>query len=244
MAIEGFETKVELLEDANWEDLGACLTSAKIESNLPIGAGLGSSAALSCAMAKCFTQSNCYDIAKRFDDYFHQGSSGIDVFTILNGGLCSFELGIGKGFVKLENCLFDRLAQFTFSIIDTGTPRKVSTIKSELSSKKLQHYSAEIMRVSGSFKEQLSNGVLSLSAIINLFNEANELLVELGVSTPRLNELFNALKQSKLQLGAKITGGGGGGCVLIVHCPSISEAILKGFVPPAGAFYYKIKLKS
>ena len=241
MAIEDFETKLELPENANYDSIEALLSTAIIESNLPIGVGLGSSASLSCALARCFPHENAFEMAKRFDDRFHQGSSGIDVFTILNGGLCS--LSPKRGFEKCQEVLLKSLAQFSFSIINTGTERRVSTIKSQLDPGKVKSYAVHLGIISDVFYEHLKLGTLTLQRLCFLLNEANALLIGLGVSTPQLDELFHKISESGLQLGAKITGGGGGGCVLLVHSPEVSQEQLQSFVPTGGALYYQIKLK-
>jgi mevalonate kinase len=232
-----------LPEDADCTDIKECLASARIESNLPIGVGLGSSASLSCAVAQCFNQPDNFEVAKRFDDYFHEGSSGIDVFTIISGGLCS--LNPERGFEKCSNDLFTRLDRFCFSLINTGSQRKVSLVKSQLDGVKTSMYGKHMQTISEAFFEQLSSDTLTLPALCQLFNDANSRLIELGVSTPQLNELFCRLRDSGLELGAKITGGGGGGCVLLVHSPQLSRDDLLAFVPAGGgSLYYQIKLKS
>lgn len=218
------------------------ISSATIEANLPVGAGLGSSASLSCAIAKCFPNADHFELAKRIDDYFHQGSSGIDVFTILNGGLCSFN--VAEGFRKLADPYFDTLSHFHFSIIDTGARRRVSVLKAKLLPEHVQSYVEGIKPIATKFFNHLSDGSLSLPLLCELFNDANNHLVRLGVSTPLLDDLFQRLKDSGLQLGAKITGGGGGGCILVVHSPSVTRQDLESFVPQSGGvLYYAIKLK-
>lgn len=223
------------------ENVDELLPNAKIESNIPVGVGLGSSASLSCALARSFPQSNAFELAKRFDDHFHQGSSGIDVFTILYGGLCS--LSPERGFERLPDLFLDYLNEFSFSIINTGVERSVASIKSKLLPEQIKEYAQQIRPVSESFFNHLQSNVLTLPVLISLFNEANRYLICLGVSTPLLNDLFDRIIRSGLLIGAKITGGGGGGCVLLVHDRSLPKASLDSFVPAGGILYFNIKFK-
>ena len=67
-----------------------------IHNDIPIGSGLGSSAALSCAVAKLFAQesliedsaNNITSFAHQLENYFHGQSSGIDVYASLTAPHC------------------------------------------------------------------------------------------------------------------------------------------------------------
>ena len=80
-----FEHALQLC-NRTWQDFPGIIT---LENQVPIGSGLGSSAALCCAVAKLFAQQhmikplpqNIERFAHRLEHYFHGQSSGIDIIA-------------------------------------------------------------------------------------------------------------------------------------------------------------------
>jgi mevalonate kinase len=206
------------------DDLRLLIKNSKIESNIPEGSGLGSSAALSVALARCFSndQQEIFKIAKKIEDEFHAGSSGLDVFTSANGGLCALH----TKFEKLPDVLLKKLCKFRFSIIDTRERRKVSEIKSKLIKEDLDEYLAEASKISKEFGDFLySTHTQNIKTIAALFDRSQMALVKLKVSSSLINSITSKLKEEfgNYDLGVKITGAGGGGCLLLVHNEIITE---------------------
>jgi mevalonate kinase len=89
----------------------------QIESTIPVGAGLGSSAALCVALAQWLSQGlsipNLFEFARRLEHRFHGKSSGMDVAVILAGSPIAFSME--KGARPLE---VKRPPRFTLH--DTG----------------------------------------------------------------------------------------------------------------------------
>lgn len=106
--------QVEPIESANWQ--------LKIESDAPIGRGLGSSAAVILAVIKAMQAQQrskihgkvLLDLATQIEAYQHGRSSGIDPATILRGGLLKYR--IDRPIEKLETHPFQAW------LIDTGKP--------------------------------------------------------------------------------------------------------------------------
>ena len=211
------------------DDLKLLLRHAVIESNIPEGSGLGSSAALSVSLAQCFTtdQKRVFELAKKFEDEFHSGSSGLDVFTSVNGGLCS--LSSNTKFEKLPEILLMKLKKFRFSIIETNEKRKVSEIKSKLNEKDLEEFLPEASKISKEFEDFLYSEKQEIIKIIKLFDKSQKALIKLKISTTLIDSIIIELKEEfNNDLGIKITGAGGGGCLLLVHNERITkEQILK-----------------
>ena len=67
----------------------------------------------------------------------------------------------------------------------------------------------------------------SVAALGPLMDENHRLLSEIGVSTQLLDRACKVARDSGA-LGAKLTGGGGGGCVVAL-CPSDVEPILNAW---------------
>ena len=83
-----------------------------IESNIPHGAGLGSSAALCVAITKLFTDRNVFETATELEDFFHGKSSGMDVAVVYAEAPIVFKMGGKPDILKVD------LPKFTFH--DTG----------------------------------------------------------------------------------------------------------------------------
>lgn len=106
--------QIEPIETADWQ--------LKIESDAPIGRGLGSSAAVILAVLKALqTQQTTklddtalLDLAAQIEAYQHGRSSGIDPATILKGGLLKYQMD--KPIEALEP------RPFKAWLIDTGKP--------------------------------------------------------------------------------------------------------------------------
>ena len=238
------------LADCSCDDFPAVIESGKLEiiSNIPQASGLGSSAALSVALARALrhTEEDDEDIfskAKDFEDFFHNGSSGIDTFTSASGGLCSASNGY---FQRLPDSLLDKLDGICFSIIDTRQPRLVKDVKSSIDKTALSQYIEECQEISNQFTsllERLDVHQIALCDLVNLFNRAQHGLVRLYVSTRLINSICQELcTQFPHKLGAKITGAGGGGCILLVHDCEISESDIRNEIPNVVDLYYNVKI--
>lgn len=94
-----FQKACELLSVSDDFFSDAVLT---IESNLPVGTGLGASAALCVAVAKMFgalgflTEDQIYDFALKMENIFHGESSGVDIAVCLMGSGIVFQRGIKR----------------------------------------------------------------------------------------------------------------------------------------------------
>lgn len=225
---------VTLPEGAKDDNIEELLTVAQFESNIPIGSGLGSSASVSVALARCFPSKDPFSMAKRIDDYFHNGSSGIDVFTILTGGLCRLKNG---HFEKLSQAHFDQLNQFSFSIINTNQQREMKTVRNRITEDSKQGYLLTIEPIIKEFTQALEQFSLTLELLSSLFNRAQDALNRLGVSTPEIDRFVDSIKS--LSIGAKITGAGGGGCVMLVHASDFNLNVLQ--FPAKWTLYDSIK---
>lgn len=227
--MKDFKIKVTLpeLPEGLSGDLNFLLSNAKIASNIPNESGLGSSAALSVSLARCLKNDpqQIFNLAKKFEDQFHSGSSGLDVFTSANGGLC--RLNSGTSFEKLPNNLLENLQIFRFSLIDTNQKRKVGEIKSQICKADLDQFLLEAVDISKEFEEGLLfSKSLSLDKMVSLFDRTQKALVKLKVSTPLIDSITSFLKEKFDDLGVKITGAGGGGCLLLVHNEAITKESL------------------
>ncbi|MES2503245.1 MAG: mevalonate kinase [Myxococcota bacterium] len=191
--------------------------SFDIESNVPGGCGLGSSAALSVALIRSVldfyeetrTSGEVAAMAMDLEKIFHGNPSGVDHTTIAHEGLIWFQKG------KLEPVLSAKPLKFEILM---GSPHR-GTLKAVQSVR--DFYEAEPMRVRSIFEEiealtyamRKAIKIGDLKQVGLLMNQNHALLKSLGVSTPELDALCEQARQ-KGALGAKLTGAGGGGCVI------------------------------
>lgn len=205
-----------LREHLGFKDGGPTL---HIETQIPLGGGLGSSAALCTALGRYhaahLSPEQLARLALEGEKFFHAKSSGIDPFTI----------AIGKAIVFRSQTLEWKeldLQRFhdeglTFVLADSGLRHKTPEVLERVSHLKAQDplifedlIDALSTNVEGMLKA-LAEGPRKMLG--RLMNDSHFRLIQLGVSEERLDDL-----QAKLlklgALGAKLTGAGRGGFIL------------------------------
>jgi mevalonate kinase len=190
----------------------------KLESNIPISAGLGSSAAgsvalvaaASAALGHQLTLKEIFDLAMVSETMIHGNPSGIDPAVATYGGVMLFSRGSPHKPVQLQSPV-DFLVGFS------GVDRSTSKMIHRFAESQDSHPSIfkALVRSSSIFAENAAKALSeddldSLAAIMN-FNHA--ILSSLGVSSPVLDSLVESALDAGC-LGAKLTGGGGGGCII------------------------------
>ncbi|MCL4436666.1 MAG: mevalonate kinase [Thaumarchaeota archaeon] len=202
----------------------------ELESNIPISAGLGSSAAGSVALVAAASAAlghqlklnEIFDLAMVSERIIHGNPSGIDPAVATYGGVMLFSKGAPHKPVQLKT-------PADFIIGFSGVDRSTSKMIHRFSESQASHPSTfrALVRSTSVFAENaakaLSEGDLnSLAAILN-FNHM--ILSSLGVSSPTLDNLVEAALDAGC-LGAKLTGGGGGGCIIALPTSDNLDAAL------------------
>jgi mevalonate kinase len=67
-------------------------------------------------------------------------------------------------------------------------------------------------------------------------------LKSLGVSTPLIDQICLAVRLSGLNIGAKITGGGFGGHVLLVHDEAVAFEAVQALLPSGVLLRWNVQL--
>jgi mevalonate kinase len=200
-----------------------------IKSELPISAGLGSSAASSVAVVKAVVEfldlnlsdKELFDLAMRGEREVHKNPSGIDVSISLLGGFLLFKRdGNVKEVIPKKEV---RLA-----ICNTGLNRNTGVMVAKVSSfkdfrPKLFGSMVDMASsVSLEAADSLERGdLLRLGRLMN-FN--HEMLRLVNASTRELDELVYSTRE--LCYGSKLTGAGGGGCTIHLIDPDKEETLL------------------
>lgn len=229
----------ELLESLK-ETIRVCLARVnqsaanlhiQIESQIPAERGMGSSAAVSVATTRAifnfFNQplgkAELLEITDISEKIAHGNPSGLDALMTSTSNPCYFVKG--QEFEPLKMNLDSYLV-----VGDTGktgqTKEAVASIAykltqqdKEMTKNKLSQL-GELAKTGRFFLEH--NKQVTLGQNMSL---VHQLLTELGVSSSELNHLVKtAMNQGAL--GAKLTGGGRGGCMIaLAHSPQIAESI-------------------
>ncbi len=212
--------------------------SLKISSELPIGSGLGSSAALSVAVPKALSElfkntltlDEINQVAYKIESLAHGTPSGGDNSICCYGGALWFKKGTPNIIepLHLDFTLKNFVLVFT-RIPQLTTGELVSNVRSldpeyrDLRVNQLGMYTYEM-------RECLAKQ--DFTRMKELMNLAQELLAELGVSIDAIDRIHTAVKE--INGGAKLSGAGGGGYMVCYHedLQLLEQTIKKlGYVP-------------
>jgi len=190
----------------------------EINSTIPVAAGLGSSAAVVAAVSASvgellhikMTKEDIFKMTFEAERFVHGTPSGVDPAIATFGGTLLFQMD--TGFKPLEIS-----TEIPLVIGETGVERstrvqveKVRDVRERFPQvvEPMMHAAREIaLRAIDAFKE---NDLETLGSLMNI-NHA--LLYGVGVSDESLEWLVNAARKGGA-LGAKLTGAGGGGCMI------------------------------
>jgi len=192
--------------------------SVKVHSTIPVAVGLGSSAAVATSTVVAVSRLLDLDLSKEevfrltyeAERCVHGTPSGIDPAISTYGGALLFQRG--KGFKSL-----DVEADMPLVIGNTGMERSTGELVASVRRRREQYPSIMdwIIRAGGKTAlkavEALKKG--DLPAVGELMNINHALLCAVGVSHESLEKLVHAARDAGAY-GAKLTGGGGGGCMI------------------------------
>lgn len=190
-----------------------------IDSKIPLGGGMGGSAAISTALIDIAAQISGKDLsfeqrvslANEIDCLFHSGkASGLDVAAVASHGIIRFSKKTNAQRIK-NKCTF--WIALVDSKIRSETSVMIKKVASGLEAPGQMISSA--LKKLGTLTEEalvcLEDGDLNFLA--EKINQSHMFLQKIGVSTDQLDQIVAQLKKSGA-LAAKLTGAGGGGLVL------------------------------
>lgn len=181
-----------------------------IKSTLPIGCGMGSSAALAVATVRAVAASEgrvatfaeCYEKAFALERVFHGNPSGLDHAVSAMGAPVIYRRGH-----PAEALPFARPIRLV--VANTGVPGNTADMVAAVKARKP---SSELLRL-GALAEMAAARLALGQSIGEFLTEAHRLLRKIGVSTPQLDNLCRAMIAAGAH-GAKLAGAGGGGIVI------------------------------
>ncbi len=194
-----------------------------IESTIPMGAGLGSSAALCVAIARWLEEplelkrGELTEFATTLEHRFHGRSSGMDVAVIAASEVVSFVRGRGPKPLGIK-----RLPSFTFH--DTGVRSRTSECVYQVERQREQT-PVEAMQIDEKMSEASRLGMEGLIAFdrgqdvegVDLLTRSMRLAQECYYSWKLVPAEARRLEEELLTSGAKavkLTGAGGGGMLV------------------------------
>lgn len=194
-----------------------------VGGTLPGFSGLGASAASSVAIARAIAQElgmkvvdeKINQVAFEGEKAYAGNPSGIDNTAATYGGLIWFKKNLRGGQALVERLSIE--AQVEIVIGSTG---KVANTKAmvegveERKRKTPKKYNAVFKRAEElAYEGRAALEFYDLKKVGELMNENHQLLQEIEVSSKELNLLVDVARKHGA-FGAKLTGGGGGGCMV------------------------------
>lgn len=206
----------------------------EVDANVtvPGGAGLGSSAALGVAVIRAMdelegvarTDDDTQRVALAWERVFHGNPSGIDTAMAIAGGVALYRRNPGEGEKALERVV--PRTPITLVVAHSGEGASTRAMVESVARQK-ERDPARFAKTLAAIESLVSNARLALEAgdlrgLGQLFDMNQQLLAAWMVSTATLEEMCGAARKAGA-LGAKLTGGGGGGC-MIALAPSPEAA--------------------
>jgi len=213
-----------VLREFDVRDIQVC-----IDSSLPQAAGLGSSAAIVVAAVAAISQhqgqrlsqKEIAAISHRLEKKVQQGlASPMDTALATYGGY----MQVSREILPLDLPPLEIVVGYTKMPHDTKSEvEKVQDLK-----KRYSDLVDPIFQAIGAISERAVSLILeqNLVELGRLMNVNHGLLGALGVSTRELAELVYAARGAGGALGAKLTGAGGGGCMIALPGSAGIDALM------------------
>lgn len=202
-----------------------------VRSTIPIASGMGSGAAVSAAIARGIAAHFCVSLSRErlselvyaTECLLHGTPSGIDNTVVAFESAVWFRRGQGAQPLALG-------APLALVMGDTGIPSRtresVALVRRRWQAQPapLEALFEAIGATVCQARAALAAG--DLPALGRLLDRNQELLQELGVSDPALERLIAAARRAGA-LGAKLSGGGMGGCMVALATPAGADGVLR-----------------
>ncbi|MFB5623953.1 MAG: mevalonate kinase, partial [Nitrosopumilus sp.] len=202
-----------------------------VESDIPLGVGLGSSSACcvagAAAISRLFRKTSKEEILKlaiEAERTIFENTSGADCTVCTYGGIMEYDKENGFNKIKYEPNFHlvianSKIEHSTKSIVD-----RVKQFKEKNEGKFSELCKKESKLVEDVLELLKENNVIELG---NKITENQEYLEVLGISNEKLRKMIQ-IGQNK-SFGAKITGAGGGGCIFALTNESNLEQTMNEF---------------
>jgi mevalonate kinase len=216
----------------------------RADIGLPAGAGLGCSAAIGVAVLEAIDEAlglnrsreELAEAAYGWEKIFHGNPSGIDNTMSAIGGVALFRRG-----EPLQPLRCNKPLQLVvgYSGQSPSTKEMVSSVARQLESDPVR-----VKKAFEAIEVLVRKATLAIEAgdhvaLGQLLDLNHTILSSLMLCTTKLDEMCQAAREAGA-LGAKMTGGGGGGC-MIALVPKLEEALRVCKVLGEGAFATEVR---
>lgn len=201
-----------------------------VESEIPLGVGLGSSSACcvagAAAISKLFEENSkkqILELAIEAERTIFKNTSGADCTVCTFGGLMEYDKK--RGFVQIESDSNFNLV-IANSNIEHSTDTVVSNVRQfkEKNEKQFLDLCQKELELISQVSKMLKNN--DLGGLGKCMHSNQEFLEIIGISNEKLREMIKIAENSSF--GAKITGAGGGGCIIaLTNEENLEKTILK-----------------
>ncbi len=226
------KTVLDLLEEKTGLEI-------KVDSQIPIAAGLGSSGALAVATVAAvgkllgtdFSRDELIKLSFESERFVHFEPSGIDQTISSSGGVMVYRKGKRPDPIEVKS-------EIPIVIGNTGIPRRtgdlVNAVKKRLND--FPEVLEPIVHAAGGLSSWAVKALLdgNLKRLGELMSINHGLLSAIGVSNEPLDRLVYAARKAGA-LGAKLTGAGGGGCMIALSTLEDREKIADAIREAGGA---------
>lgn len=198
--------------------------------HLPLGAGLGGSASLCVVILKalsvaCQRQLDMQELAflaNQLEKRFHGTPSGLDTSVVAFEQPISFVKGAAPIPIQLSP-----QQSWRFALIDSGTRASTKVMIQQVAGFFQGATGQKHVETFDGLANQVETGFRlgDVSLVAHAMQQAQQLLDTAGTMTLALREIIEATAEIGV-LAAKVTGAGGGGCVLALLDPEQADAQL------------------
>jgi mevalonate kinase len=212
---------------------------------LPSGAGMGSSAALGVAVLRAMDEARglarsdeeIYERSLAWERVFHGNPSGVDNAMAAHGGMAVFKKG-----EPLKRIVARRRVRIVagYSGVGSSTKDMVASV-----GRAYTKDPEKIGKIFDAMAAIVSNGKLALEqgdmkSLGQLMTLNQKLLASLMLSTDAIEEMIeHAIKAGAL--GAKVTGAGGGGCMIALVDSDAQRDAVKDALSALGRTVYDVE---
>ena len=215
----------------------------EIVTNLPAGSGLGSSAAIGVALIRALAplapEAEILRRAMLWEQVFHGNPSGLDAVIATRGGCHTFERGKKGISIRVPKRAYLCVGQ-------SGAGASTKAMVDSVAALRIRapELAQEVFNRIGALAGELAASLRSADfrGVGRLMRDNHALLQRLSLSTPAIDAMCERARSAGAH-GAKLTGGGGGGCVVAL-CETVPEAdavlaawrraSFDGFIAPIG----------
>jgi mevalonate kinase len=210
----------------------------RMEASIPLGAGLGSSAATAAALVRALMAAHGHAPGPEVEGLVHLAEieahgkpSGVDGQVVTLGRPIAFQKGQATAIVPTGGT-------FHLVVADSGVSRNTRVAVANVAAA-LESDPAAGRAALGRLKQAALDAMAAweggdVRALGGCLDRAQADLAALGVSTPGLERLLAAARAAGA-LGAKLTGAGQGGCVLALAADEAAAVRIAEAMRTAGA---------